>query len=141
MDTFQNTELWAEPLELWPEGDESRKITFNGVWDADALPGTNEAQGDGVVIETRNGRTDRQSITIEAPFEHPDVQAARRAGTALPDRVWFQDYQSVKPDVVYRPKDGQTAECKKVIGTDIGMLSIRAVRTQVVRTVRHVISG
>lgn len=62
---FLNTNRFAELVWFYKGDDVSTGVQVPVVWDQDTLPGTNEVDGDGVVLEKRSGRRVRESIKIE----------------------------------------------------------------------------
>jgi len=98
-DVFLSTDYFAEPVIFYKGEDAASGVDVNVVWDADALPGTNEVEGDGVVLERRSGRRIRESITIECPIsldvddrsDPPDRFVRGSSEVALVKRIMARD--------------------------------------------------
>jgi len=96
---FLSTDRFAETVTFYPGGKlGGSSQTVSVVWDADALPGTNEQEGDGVTLERQMGRRIRESIKIECDIDlgvndqnDPPDRFVRGDEIALVKRVMGRD--------------------------------------------------
>ena len=107
---FLNSARLGEQVLFYKGDDPDTETAVTVIWDADALPGTNEVEGDGVVLEKRSGRRIRQSIMIECSAE---VNVDEHADP--PDRFL---------------KGTEVAVVKRIMGRDPGgMMRVLCIRT------------
>jgi len=102
---------FAEDLIIYPLGDLNDPRPVVGVWDEDAVPGSNETLGDGRVMNKPTGRVDRKSIIIELAADAP-IQTRQ---------------PTTKFDKIRQVSTGLTANAKRIVGRDDGMISLLAV--------------
>lgn len=109
---FTGTARFGVSVLFYKGDNKATEQVVDVIWDADALPGTNEVDGDGVVLDKRSGRSTRQSIHIECSSsldvdEHADP----------PDRF---------------VKGEEVALVKRIVGKDAGgMMLLLCIRKQV----------
>ena len=110
---FLSENNFGEKVEFH-KGDGSLTLDVIVVWDADQLTGTNEVEGDGVVLERNAGRRIRESISIECSSEIP-----------VNDRADPPDYfqRELPDDTIER------VAVKRIMARDPGgMMLVRCIR-------------
>lgn len=85
---------------FYPAWSEENKVQVNVIVDEDDVEGTREVRGDGVAINTREGRSVRRTIKIECPATLPVRQVQPKS---LPD--------------VFKV-DGELFPVKRIVGQD-----------------------
>ena len=113
---FLNTSYFGEEVTFYKGDRSAEPVKTIVVWDADQLTGTNEIDGDGVVMERASGRRVRDSFSIEC-------------SSSL-----NIDERSREPDYFVRTRsDGiqETAIVKRIIARDEGgMMLVRCIKVQ-----------
>ena len=109
---FLGSSRFAEDVLFYKGEDKSTEQSVSVIWDADALPGTNEVEGDGVVLNKRSGRRIRQSLHIECST---DVDVDETADP--PDRFVKGDEVVVVKRIMAKDEGGlQLVLCIRVVG-------------------------
>lgn len=111
---FTDADAFGEAMILYKAGSAASTVEFDGVLDEEGLPGTNETAGDGRVLNTQNGRRERESAIIEAPVSI---------------LAHIQDEQSTtRPDII---KDASSRfwAVKRVFARDHAMIGLLVVRS------------
>lgn len=91
-DSDDNPTGFNELVTFYPKYDRTQKQTLNVKVNRNALVGTREVRGDGVVLNHRNGRRTRQSITIKvlAAVSVMQSQPSTNPDAFLVDgQIWF----------------------------------------------------
>lgn len=116
---FANENFTGKLVEFAPAGDWNNTSIVPAEVIGEGLPGSNEVRGDGVRLESRDGRTVRDSITVEF---RSAVNVQRVQSRAKPDMIKWDDVVWV---------------AVRTIGFDENMKSVRFVRTKDVLTGRQ----
>ena len=111
---FNNTKVFAEELIIYPDGDLESPQSTKGVWDEDAITGSNETIGDGRMMNRQGGRDDRKSVTIELPVNAPVSDSQGR----------------VRQSIVEQVTTGKRATVKRITGRDEAMISVLAIMNE-----------
>ena len=111
---FANKKFFGESMTLYPKCSGDAATEFDGVFDQDSLPGTNEADGDGVALNRNNGRHNRDSASVEIPIE-------------LWGLIQNKGQDPSTPDIV-KSADGRLWAAKRVMGKDDAMFTLLVVR-------------
>jgi len=103
-----------EEVFLYPHGRPSKKMAITAIWIEDGEIGTNEAWGDGVTLNDREGRKVRASVNMECSSD-------------LPIRA---DQPRHNFDVVQRGDEWFAV--KRIISQDADMMTVRLVETSAI---------
>lgn len=130
MGLFESLEKWtAENVFLNTNAGPAQDIIFapRGKWDeafitravviGDQLQGSNEVQGDGVVLNKPDGSTERETIRVE-----------------LCIKLKIEAQDPINPDQI--KVDGVIYAAKRVLGRDRGTQTVLFVRSKAIRQIR-----
>lgn len=116
---FANEKFTGKMVVFAPAGDWDNSDVVVAIAIGEGLPGSNEVRGDGVRLESRDGRTVRESITVDFKSS---VNVQRVQSRAKPDLIEW---------------DGVVWAAVRTIGFDENMKSVGFVRTSDVLTGRQ----
>tara|TARA_R100000808_G_scaffold24931_1_gene59488 strand:- start:17024 stop:17500 length:477 start_codon:yes stop_codon:yes gene_type:complete len=125
-DSDGNAEEFNEQIEIFPKGQQAKKVTTQAIVQEDALEGSREARGDGITHNTSQGRSIRESIVVSIPQ------------TAI-SNIRIRPSKS-DPDLI-KIADGSVYAVKRILGRDAGMFDVLAVHRKDLLVARQTNSG